>query len=261
MSAHKKIIPVDFVRKERRTSGLSLPPNETWTDPGWNIWSILIFLLVLSVVDWLSSQYGSILFYSLVYNHGYPASETAQFALEHSFRFAVFVGLIGIMAVKRKISLYAAGFRPIPIKDWLTWGVGGGAALFFAISLIGYAVRWVNHGLKPQAVEDVLRTANGGGEMAVMLLIAVVLAPLWEELFFRGIVYSVIRSYGGPWWGIILSGLFFGAMHMDAVRFLPLAIGGMGLAYLYERSRNMYVPWIAHGIWNACMAFSVFWSV
>lgn len=49
---------------------------------------------------------------------------------------------------------------------------------------------------------------------------------------------------------IILSGLYFGAMHTTLSGFLPLAVLGMGLAVAYEATGSIRVPIIAHGLFN-----------
>jgi membrane protease YdiL (CAAX protease family) len=53
--------------------------------------------------------------------------------------------------------------------------------------------------------------------------------------------------------GIVLSALFFSIMHFDIYRLLPIAAGGAGLAYLYERTGNIWTNIIAHAVWNGVM--------
>ena len=78
----------------------------------------------------------------------------------------------------------------------------------------------------------------------------VVVAPIVEELTFRGLGYSLLVRYG-KWAAIVLTGLAFGLAH-GLVEALPfLAAFGMGLAYLRSRVRSVYPGMIVHGLFNA----------
>jgi membrane protease YdiL (CAAX protease family) len=64
-------------------------------------------------------------------------------------------------------------------------------------------------------------------------------------------VFNAVMRYGGFWSGAIVSGLIFGAVHADKYAFLPLAAGGVILAYVYYRSGNAFTSMITHGLFNA----------
>jgi membrane protease YdiL (CAAX protease family) len=81
-------------------------------------------------------------------------------------------------------------------------------------------------------------------------LAVVILAPLVEELTFRGLGFSLLRRYG-EWLAIVAVGVCFGLAH-GLVEALPfLAAFGMGLAYLRSRSDSVYPGMIVHGFFNA----------
>jgi membrane protease YdiL (CAAX protease family) len=42
-------------------------------------------------------------------------------------------------------------------------------------------------------------------------------------------------------------------MHFDFIRFLPLAVGGLVLTWLYEKTKSLWSVIIAHGVWNILM--------
>ncbi len=71
----------------------------------------------------------------------------------------------------------------------------------------------------------------------------------WEEVYFRGFLYPALRQHFGAAKGIIITALFFSCMHFDLYRLIPIAAGGIGLTYLYERSGNIWTNIIAHGVW------------
>jgi membrane protease YdiL (CAAX protease family) len=77
-----------------------------------------------------------------------------------------------------------------------------------------------------------------------------VVAPVVEELTFRGLGFSLLRPYG-QWIAIVLVGILFGAAH-GLVQALPLlAALGSGLAYLRSRVDSVYPGMIVHGLFNA----------
>jgi len=89
--------------------------------------------------------------------------------------------------------------------------------------------------------------------LAVVVLITVV-APLGEELFFRGFFFGALRNWRGPWLAAVLTGIVFGGVHIGSapVGFLvPLAILGVGLCLLYEWSGSLYPSIALHALNNS----------
>jgi uncharacterized protein len=85
--------------------------------------------------------------------------------------------------------------------------------------------------------------------VANALAIAVV-APIVEELTFRGLGFSLLRPFG-EWTAIVLVGVLFGLAH-GLVQALPLLVAlGAGLAYLRSRVDSVYPGMIVHGLFNA----------
>jgi membrane protease YdiL (CAAX protease family) len=86
--------------------------------------------------------------------------------------------------------------------------------------------------------------------VAGMLLVACVLAPIYEELLFRAGLYRFVRQKLGRTPALLISGACFGAMHANWAGFLPLAILGILLALAYEATGSIRVAVIAHGLFN-----------
>ena len=88
----------------------------------------------------------------------------------------------------------------------------------------------------------------------LIIVSAVVLAPLAEELFFRGLLQSMLRNYLSPWGAILVASLLFALVHLAAIRdvipLLPLAIV---LGYTYERHGRLTIPIFLHALFNALM--------
>lgn len=79
------------------------------------------------------------------------------------------------------------------------------------------------------------REAAGGGAITdwPTVLYTVCLAPLYEEFFFRGIIFGYLRRFGKVF-AIFLSTFLFGLLHINILQFLPAFLLGMLLAYIRE---------------------------
>lgn len=133
-------------------------------------------------------------------------------------------------------------------------GLTGGIVLFFLVLFSGVVVSALAPiEPKPQPFADLFLNAETGFQKVIPFIIGGLFAPLGEEVFFRGFAYPVFRNRFGVVSGIIVTSLFFAVLHFDTVRFIPIALGGAGLAWLYETTGMLIVPMIAHSIWNISM--------
>lgn len=98
---------------------------------------------------------------------------------------------------------------------------------------------------------------DAGGYAANWIVIAGV-APVVEELTFRGLGYSLIAERYGKWAAIISIGLLFAASH-GLLQALPeLATLGCGLAWLRSRTNSVYPGMIVHAVFNSLALAVVF---
>ena len=97
--------------------------------------------------------------------------------------------------------------------------------------------------------------ANGPlvNALAVIVLVTVI-APLGEELFFRGFFFGSLRNWHGPILAAILTGAVFGLIHVGSAPIgylVPLAIFGAGLCMLYEWTGSLYPAIALHALNNS----------
>jgi membrane protease YdiL (CAAX protease family) len=97
----------------------------------------------------------------------------------------------------------------------------------------------------------VLRVSVSWGGRLAMGVTAVLLAPIAEEVLFRGILYPAIKQAGHPRLALWGTALLFAAVHTNLVTFLPLTFLALVLADLYERTNNLLAPIAAHLLFNA----------
>ena len=91
--------------------------------------------------------------------------------------------------------------------------------------------------------------------MPIAILVLVFLAPLVEELVFRGFIYTKLRSNYKAATSIIVSALIFAEFHLEPEIFLPLFILGCIIGYIYEKSDSLWAPILFHVI-NNSIAFA-----
>lgn len=151
-------------------------------------------------------------------------------------------------------------------RDWgeaFGLGQGTGAALRLSLGLtclVGPAVYALHQlaaivlerlGWPPSAQDSVeLLVRSGWTVRLVIAIFAVALAPVVEELLFRGILFPALRDAGWPRAAMAVASLGFGLIHGNAAAFLPLSALGGCLAWLYLRTGNLWAPILAHFLFN-----------
>jgi uncharacterized protein len=95
------------------------------------------------------------------------------------------------------------------------------------------------------------------GAFAVNVVLLTIVAPVIEELTFRGVGQSLLR-FTGRWPSILLVGVAFGLWHGLVQALLILIPFGIGLAYLRDRTRSVIPGMVVHGLFNgAALAVAV----
>jgi len=90
-------------------------------------------------------------------------------------------------------------------------------------------------------------------------MLLIVVAPLAEEIFFRGFLYQAFRNSFGVLPGALLSAVIFGAIHFEFFKLVQLAILGVILALLFEKTRSLWSPIMLHAL-NNSLAFAYLMS-
>lgn len=147
------------------------------------------------------------------------------------------------------------GLRPVPFKRAAAWAAGGYVVfLVFA----GLWLQLLNESSKDKTLNDLGVKSSTAALIASMLVVCVV-APLAEEFLFRGYIFTALRSWATPIVAAIITGLLFGAIHLDPDRpvayLVPLAFLGFVLCIVRWRTGSLY-PCIALHCVNNAIAFA-----
>lgn len=108
-------------------------------------------------------------------------------------------------------------------------------------------LHWQPH---EQEVVETLQQAGGWRNQVALGIVAILLAPVVEEIFFRGILYPAIKQTGFPRLALWLTSVLFALMHKNAASFVPLLLLAVMLTLLYERTNNLLGSITAHAVFN-----------
>jgi membrane protease YdiL (CAAX protease family) len=114
--------------------------------------------------------------------------------------------------------------RDIPIG--IAAGLGGQLVLVAAITLL-YTALGIDLDKVGTAAEELTASATGALDVVLLVAIVAVAAPLFEELFYRGLWLRSVERRWGTGWAVVVSSLVFGAIHLQIYDFPALA--GFGL--------------------------------
>jgi membrane protease YdiL (CAAX protease family) len=124
--------------------------------------------------------------------------------------------------------------------------------------------RWIQSnadGLDGGAVDSLaLAVQEPGLAGSFILLGAVVLAPLGEEIFFRGWVWGAVRHQGSAVAAVLVSGFAFAAYHLDPAHALALLPLALWLSWLRWATGSIVPCILAHGLNNILWVLGIkFW--
>lgn len=129
----------------------------------------------------------------------------------------------------------------------LVAGMAGLACLLFAC----YLMQFSNFGI--ESLEDSLRfdSLDGLAAISVSLSASVILAPITEEIIFRGFLFGALRTRLGPVLAAVISSAIFAAVHgYSFAGFVFVFLYGLMFTAIYQRSGSLLPGMIAHGLLN-----------
>lgn len=151
------------------------------------------------------------------------------------------------------------GRRPPTRRDVVT-GAGFGVAAFLVINVAltaALAAAAQATGVElPEVQQELREAARDPGTMPYLIVAAVIVAPIAEELFFRGMLFQALRRRMRLWGAAALSAVTFAAAHAQAT---PLASAlvfasifplGIFLAWVVERRGSLLIAVTVHAVFN-----------
>ncbi len=124
---------------------------------------------------------------------------------------------------------------------WLVAAAVAVSALFHGL-LFG-------RGLPAQETMRLIQGANRGPRLVIALM-TVLVAPMVEEVMFRGLLFRALRARTGFWGAGLISAALFALIHLEPLHCLQLTALGLALAWVYERTGSLWPAVFLHTAQN-----------
>ena len=227
-----------------------LSPNPRSTQASWvnGIWAVILFFLASIAVSTTQVQAS-----------GHLGSHLLVLVSVYLLTPVIEIGIIVVLVrrVRQHPGFFATNYPKVTgAHVWLGLLVGFGAS--FLMALIVAAESHIGHVRIQSNNPFVYASGLNFHAVVAMVLVAaavVLVAPVTEEMLFRGLVFgSFIRRWPYPV-ASLASAFLFGLAHMDLTLLLPLTIAGILLNALYHKTRSLVPSTIAHATLNAVSIF------
>ena len=138
-----------------------------------------------------------------------------------------------------------------PLKESIIKSISGWLMIMPLVLLVGWVLNEIigdQGGSNP--LLDLVLSSNEIMPLLLLFITTVVLAPVFEELVFRGILLPVLISRMGKIIGLVLSALIFALAHLSVGELIPLFTLGIGLGLMRLSSGRLLPCALMHSLWN-----------
>lgn len=245
---------LNIARPELRapaSSPVSLSPAPPVENPPWNIWDVLLVMVAGFVALVIAGVAAAIIVAAVMATKHLKAEQIdsdLRFVLP--IQLAIYAGAIGMMYHTIRVRYrqsFGAGVRwswPRRIWPWLVTGV----LLATVVQLAERVVPMPNN----LPIEKFFSTPLNAYLMGVL---GVVIAPVVEELFFRGFLYPVVARRFGVGGGVLLTGAVFAVFHAGQLGYtwaplLIMLVVGVTLTAIRAITKSVAASTLTHVTYN-----------
>ncbi|HHT79175.1 MAG TPA: CPBP family intramembrane metalloprotease [Actinobacteria bacterium] len=251
-----------FNRRDLKRLGIEEKKSEKAYIPKirWNIrdvfFSIIFLVAILTGVYFLSAKIVSEL------NHGNQISITnitnTSFSVLYGIQVLLMVGTVWFFAIYwRRSSFRDLGLTYYSILRTV-WYSFLALLLILAINFAYVFVMTSVFKIAPPENKIAELVENGNVSSTILLIVVSLIAPVCEELFFRGFIFQAFRQSLGVFAGLFISSLLFAAAHLEIYNFIPLMAIGWVLAYIFHKTKSLFPVIFLHSIYNLLMILVLF---
>lgn len=217
--------------------------------------AIQFFAMIMVAFGIVFRNIGSILLINSESEYMQLVTQIMQSSTNELIKAEIFSQMLGIVCFALWY-YYSAGKPKIraPKEVLKSKSVGYLIGLCVSVNiLISFAMKIVEKYL-PKVMsdyEEILETAGLNDLSVYVMLTAVILAPIVEELCFRGCTIATAKRTGLPFWLInVLQAAVFGAAHMNWVQSSYAFVLGLLLGYVYHRYNSLWASILLHFVFN-----------
>jgi membrane protease YdiL (CAAX protease family) len=172
-------------------------------------------------------------------------------------RIGILVGFV-VFFHRRRVDIDAAvGLRNLAPQHAIAWGAVFGLASLPPVGIIIAAsdalCRMLGWHQSEQPIIDLLTTTDSPLLLALLVVFAVIVAPIFEEFIFRGFAYPALKQRFGTCPALALVSIVFAFSHVNVPSIVPLFVLAIGLGLAYEWTGSLLAPITMHALFNAIM--------
>ena len=115
------------------------------------------------------------------------------------------------------------------------------------------------HGQNQNAINEVLQSIRGAALFWGMWIILGILAPIWDELIYRGVVMTALKKFQSFHLDLIVSASLFSMGHIvqfgwSTTDFILYFVPGLILGWVFRKTNRIYYSMATHVAWNSFLA-------
>jgi membrane protease YdiL (CAAX protease family) len=225
-----------------------------WPADAFSAWRCLIFVVTLGVAFVLGLACASL---AVLLGGPAPIRSGRNLQLTSGLLIAQIVAYIPLLAAALPLLPFAArrtlsqiGLHAPNAAD-VRAGVLGAIAMYVVAEAAALAQKFAFHLEGTQQAVQLFGTTHDRTLIYGLIILAVFIAPVVEEVIFRGFLFNALLRYVPAGLAAVASGIVFGLAHFDKTAFFPLACAGIVLAVVYYRTGSLISSMLTHGTFNA----------
>lgn len=248
------------VLQNETTVNVFPPQQPTTSFPPWSGWDVIAVLGVTLGAVFLFSGVALVIAHLQTSQRHVPLADlaTSPLVIIGSQIAAYPVVILFMIALVR-------GKTPEGFWSAIRWNWPGAAAVrfFFSGAIFAFVVEFASRWLpipKSLPVEKLFTDSAGAYLMAAF---GITLAPLLEELFFRSMLYPLLRRATSVWVAVVLTAAAFASIHSAQLGYawapvLSIFVVGIVFTLVREQSNSVAASFLMHSGYNATL-FSMLW--
>ena len=163
-----------------------------------------------------------------------------------AIQYALMFGIVMLLTRGLDRQRFLAFRRP---RSW--WRAAGiSAVVIFIVLVVSAIVALFANAEREQGLIPQHWDSSRAAQFAAFCVVVVVIAPIVEELLFRGVGYGLLERFG-QYPAIVIVGLAFALVHGLVAGFAVIAVFGAGLAFLRAKTDSIYPGMLLHASFNA----------
>jgi membrane protease YdiL (CAAX protease family) len=238
LSIYLAVIWQISARRSTAPAETDAAPKKTFGLPEAGLAAVLILFLMMNIVM----------------SFGRSPIHMTNRDLVANFLFTAFIVFVVAAFLKlRRVDVGSlGGFSKTSLKRAISTGI---ILLLAATPLIMFAEvitqSFFGGGSSRQEIVDLFNTSQTIQQRVMIIVLAVIVAPMAEEFIFRFFIYGVFRRYFGIVIGLLFSAALFAAAHNHLPSALPLFVLGGCFTLAYEWSGSILVSMAMHALFNS----------